>query len=230
MSATVLNTVTETETTESRTTDLKLEVAILRVSDADRAKSFYASLGWREDADFPLSEDLRILQFTPPGSQASILFGTGVKAGSAGRLLLAVDDIEAARAELIERGVDVSEIVHGEAFSAGGLGSEPGVDPERTSYRSFATFSDPDGNEFLLQEVTDRLPGRVDEVPVATLAGLLLETAQQHDHYEKAAPAHNWWDWYAPYFAARENGSTLEDATAAADLYMAETHGVVVSR
>jgi len=218
---------------DTRTVDFKLEVAILPVSDADRAKQFYASLGWREDADFVLSEDSRVLQFTPPGSEASIIFGTGVTAAGAesgGSLLLAVSDIEAARAELVERGVDVSEVFHGQAFSADGRGRKPGPDPDRSSYGSFATFSDPDGNEFLLQELTERLPGRVTETGVARLAELLLETAMHHDRFEKAAPAHNWWDWYAPYLDAREHGSTSEQAAEAADRYMEEAHGVVVSR
>jgi catechol 2,3-dioxygenase-like lactoylglutathione lyase family enzyme len=224
---------TATRTPRSNDVDLKLEVVILPVSDADRAKQFYASLGWREDADFVISEDLRVLQFTPPGSEASIIFGTGIKTpvpGSDARMLLAVEDIEAARAELIERGVDVSEVFHGQAFRADGQGREPGPDPDRTSYGSFATFSDPDGNEFLLQELTTRLPGRVTETPVATLAQLLHETAMHHDSFEKAAPAHDWWDWYAPYLDAREHGSTSEEATAAADRYMKEARGVVVSR
>ena len=124
----------------------------------------------------------------------------------------------------------MSEIFHGVPFSADGERRVPGPDPERSSYGSYASFSDPDGNEFLLQEVTTRLPGRVDETPVGTLAELLLETAMHHDAFEKAAPAHNWWDWYAPYLSAREHGSTAEQADAAADLYMKETHGVVVSR
>jgi catechol 2,3-dioxygenase-like lactoylglutathione lyase family enzyme len=232
MSTSELKTATEAQAPKMKM-EAKLEVAVLPVTDADRAKQFYASLGWREDADFVISEDLRVLQFTPPGSQASIMFGTGVKpaiAGSASKLILAVDDIEAARAELIGRGVDVSEVFHGQAYRADGNGREPGADPERRSYSSFATFSDPDGNEFLLQEITQRLPGRVEEPDVAALAGLLLETAVHHDAYEKAAPAHNWWDWYAPYLSARQQGSTPEQATAAADLYMKEKHGVVVSR
>ena len=228
MSTTELTTATQVP--ETRSMDLKLEVAILPVSDAERAKQFYASLGWREDADFVIREDFRVLQFTPPGSQASIIFGTGVKdagAAPAGSLLLAVDDVEAARAELIERGVDVSEVFHGVAFSADGQGREPGLDPERKSYGSFASFSDPDGNEWLLQEVTTRLPGRVD---VARLAQLLLETALHHDRFEKASPQHDWWDWYAPYLSARQHGSTSEQATAAADLYMEQERGVVASR
>jgi catechol 2,3-dioxygenase-like lactoylglutathione lyase family enzyme len=224
---------TETQSPRTGTADLKLEVVIMPVSDAERAKQFYASLGWREDADFVISEDLRILQFTPPGSQASIIFGTGVTSavpGSTGSLLLAVDDIEAARAELIERGVEVSEVFHGVAFDASGRRRLPGPDPERSSYGSFASFSDPDGNEFLLQEVTSRLPGRVEEKGVDAVAQLLLETALHHDAFEKASPAHNWWDWYAPYFAAREHGSTSEQAVEAADRYMADVHGIVASR
>jgi catechol 2,3-dioxygenase-like lactoylglutathione lyase family enzyme len=210
--------------------NLKLEVAVLPVSDADRAKQFYATLGWREDADFVFTDDFRVLQFTPPGSQASVIFGTGVTpaaAAPAGSLLLAVEDIEAARAELIERGVDVSDVFHGQAFSADHHGREPGPDPDRKSYGSYATFSDPDGNQWLLQEVTARLPGRVDQTDVATLAELLLETAQQHDHFEKASATHDWWEWYAPYLAAREQGSTPEEATAAADRYMEDVRGVV---
>jgi catechol 2,3-dioxygenase-like lactoylglutathione lyase family enzyme len=234
MSTTELNTANETQVHPTRSMDMKLEVAIVPVSDADRAKQFYASLGWREDADFVFTENFRVLQFTPPGSQASIIFGTGVTpavdAAPVGSMLLAVDDIEAARAELIERGVVVSEVFHGQAFSADGQGREPGPDPQRQSYSSFASFSDPDGNEWLLQEVTTRLPGRVAEPDVTTLAGLLHETAVHHDGFEKAAPAHDWWDWYAPYLSAREHGSTSAQATAAADLYMKELRGVVVSR
>jgi catechol 2,3-dioxygenase-like lactoylglutathione lyase family enzyme len=210
--------------------ELKLEVAVLSVSDADRAKQFYASLGWREDADFAISEGFRVLQFTPPGSQASIIFGDGVTSaapGSGGSLLLTVDDIDAARAELIERGAEVSEIFHGRGFSDAGQGRIPGRAPDGQSYGSFATFSDPDGNEFLLQEVTTRLPGRVEEPDVEALARLLLETALAHGRFEAVSPEHNWWDWYAPYFSARQQDRTPEQATAAADLYMKDVHGVV---
>jgi catechol 2,3-dioxygenase-like lactoylglutathione lyase family enzyme len=153
----------ETQSPETGTVDFKLEVVVLPVSDADRAKAFYTSLGWRADADFPISEGYRILQFTPPGSQASIIFGTGVTdavPGKVGRLLLAVYDIDAARADLIERGVEVSEVFHGKGFSPGTEGRVPGPDPERKSYGSFASFKDPDGNEWLLQELKTRLPGR----------------------------------------------------------------------
>jgi catechol 2,3-dioxygenase-like lactoylglutathione lyase family enzyme len=152
------------------TVDFKLEVVVVPVSDADRAKRFYASLGWREDADFVISEDYRVLQFTPTGSQASIIFGTGVTdatPGSIDSLVVAVDDIDAARAELIERGVDVSDVFHdaggglGGGFHAGADGRAHGPDPEGRSYASYASFSDPDGNGWLLQEITERLPGRV---------------------------------------------------------------------
>ena len=210
--------------------DLRIEVAVLSVSDADRAKQFYASLGWREDADFAISEGFRVLQFTPPGSKASIIFGTGVTPatpGSGGSLLLTVDDIETARAELIERGADVSEVFHGRGFSDAGQGRIPGRAPDGQSYGSFATFSDPDGNEFLLQEVTTRLPGRVEEPDIEAIAQLLLETALGHGRFEAVAPEHNWWDWYAPYFSARQQVDTPEQATAAADRYMKEVHGVV---
>jgi catechol 2,3-dioxygenase-like lactoylglutathione lyase family enzyme len=213
--------------------ETKLEVVILPVSDAERAKQFYVSLGWREDADFVFSEDFRILQFTPPGSQASIIFGTGVTPavpGSVGSLLLAVEDLDAARAELIERGVDVSDVFHGTPFSDTSERRVPGPDPERQSYSSFASFIDPDGNEWLLQEVTTRLPGRVDEPDVAKLGELLLETALGHHHVETNAAPHDWWDWYAPYLSARQHGSTPEEATVAADSYMERVRGVVVPR
>jgi catechol 2,3-dioxygenase-like lactoylglutathione lyase family enzyme len=163
VNSTNVSSATATPGAGTRGIDMKLEVIVLPVSDTDRAKQFYASLGWREDADFVFSEDWRVLQFTPPGSQASIIFGTGVTAavpGALGSLLLAVTDLDAARAELIERGVDVSEVFHGTVFKDGG-GREPGPDPERRSYSSFASFKDPDGNEWVLQEITERLPGRV---------------------------------------------------------------------
>ena len=201
------------------------------MSDAERTKQFFASLGWREDADFVFTEDFRVLQFTPPGSEASLIFGTGVTTavpGSVGSLLLAVEDIEAARAELIERGVDVSAVFHGVAFSADGERRVPGPDPERKSYSSFATFSDPDGNEFLLQEVTSRLPARVDETPVATLAELLLETALAPRPLREGHPAAQLVGLVrAVSRAPASRASTAEQATAAADHYMEEVHGVV---
>lgn len=139
--------------------EFKLEVVVLPVTDVDRAKAFYQGLGWRLDADFPISESLRIVQFTPPGSAASIHFGiglTGASPGSVQSTYLVVADIEAARNDVIGRGVDVSEIVH----RSSSFEPLPGRDPERRSYNSFATFSDPDGNSWMLQEITERLPGR----------------------------------------------------------------------
>jgi catechol 2,3-dioxygenase-like lactoylglutathione lyase family enzyme len=149
------------EASAAATVPLRLEVTVLGVSDVDRAKAFYQRLGWRLDADFPLDERFRIVQFTPPGSPASIQFGTGVTTmtpGSVKDMYLIVDDIEAARDELVSRGADVSEIWHGRGL--GNEGHEPGPDPSGQSYGSFATFSDPDGNRYLLQEITERLPGR----------------------------------------------------------------------
>jgi catechol 2,3-dioxygenase-like lactoylglutathione lyase family enzyme len=155
---------TATQTPSTEPVGLRLEVAILPVSDVDRAKQFYASLGWREDADFPIRDDFRIVQMTPPDSAASIIFGTGITAAAPGSAtsLVAVYDIEAARADLAARGADVTEVFHGApAFDlAGTAGRINGPDPERRSYQSYATFSDPDGNRWLLQELTTRLPGR----------------------------------------------------------------------
>jgi catechol 2,3-dioxygenase-like lactoylglutathione lyase family enzyme len=140
-------------------TRMRFEVAVLPVADTDRAKAFYEGLGWRLDADFPIDEHYRIVQLTPPGSPASIQFGEGTTTNKEPlqRLYLVVDDIVAARDELAGRGVDVSEVFHAER----GKGVEPGVDPARTSYSSYASFADPDGNQWLLQEITERLPGRV---------------------------------------------------------------------
>ena len=146
--------------------DMKLEVVVVPVSDVDRAKEFYQGLGWRLDADFATGKDFRVVQLTPPGSQCSIIFGTGITSaapGSADGLQLVVDDIDAARAELTEHGAEVSEVFHdagGVFHHAGTEGRVPGPAPEHQSYGSFASFSDPDGNGWLLQEITTRLPGR----------------------------------------------------------------------
>jgi catechol 2,3-dioxygenase-like lactoylglutathione lyase family enzyme len=207
--------------------DMKLEVVLLQVSDVDRAKAFYENLGWRVDIDIA-GGDFRGVQVTPHNSEASIIFGKGTnlaKPGSA-NLVLAVDDIDAARAYLVARGVDVSEVFHYAAGPFNDTVENPrvgGRDPEGRSYFSFASFADPDGNSWLLQEITTRLPGRVwqsQTVDVANLAELLHETAEHHDHYEKTHGKHNWWDWYAPYLSARQNGSSPEEATAAANSYM----------
>jgi catechol 2,3-dioxygenase-like lactoylglutathione lyase family enzyme len=228
MSTTDTNSQTPARVADTGKTDLKLEVVVLGVTDVDRAKTFYQGLGWRLDADFPIDEQFRIVQFTPPGSPASIQFGTGLttmEPGSVKDIYLAVEDVEAARDELIRAGADVSETWHGR-----GLGTEghlPGRDPEGGSYSSFASFSDPDGNSFLLQEVTQRLPGRIEQMDIATLADLLLDTAQHHDPFEKSSQPHDWWDWYAAYLSARLAGSTQDEASASAGRYMAETKHVL---
>jgi catechol 2,3-dioxygenase-like lactoylglutathione lyase family enzyme len=208
--------------------DMKLEVVLLGVSDVDRAKAFYEKLGWRLDIDIA-GGDFRGVQLTPPNSQTSIIFGKGtlVKPGSTATLVLAVDDVDAARSDLLARGVDVSDVFH---FAAGPFNNTvenprvSGRDPENRSYFSFASFDDPDGNSWLLQEITSRLPGRewksTPATDVAALAELLHETSEHHDPYEKSHGEHNWYDWYAPYLSARQNGSSPEEASAAADRYM----------
>ena len=212
--------------------DMKLEVLIIPVSDVDRAKAFYEKLGWRLDVDFA-KDDFRVVQLTPPNSDASIIFGKGVtsvRAGSA-ELVLAVDDLDAARDDLIGRGVNVSEVFHYAGGPFNNTIENPrvaGRDPEGRSYFSFASFEDPDGNRWLLQEITTRLPGRewettrVGTIDVGMLAELLQETEQHHGEYEKTHAKHNWWDWYAPYLSARQNDSSPEEAVAAADRYMDE--------
>jgi catechol 2,3-dioxygenase-like lactoylglutathione lyase family enzyme len=220
-----------TEIPEVGTIDMKLEVVTLPVSDVDRAKRFYQSLGWRLDADLVLGDDIRAVQLTPPHSQCSIAFGKGLttaEPGSAQRLELAVYDIEAAREDLVSRGVEVSEVFHRDGGRVA-----PGPDPQRRSYLSYASFTDPDGNGWLLQEITTRLPGREWgglTTDVASLAKLLHETAEHHGSFEAVAPPHDWWDWYAAYMDARESGSTEEEASAAAGRYMADVKHVVVSR
>jgi catechol 2,3-dioxygenase-like lactoylglutathione lyase family enzyme len=156
---------TPVQAPEAGTVEFRLEVLVLPVSDVDRAKQFYVALGWREDADFPIREDFRVVQMTPPGSPTSVIFGTGVSAaepGSAGPLVLAVYDIEAARADLVARGADASEVFHGRSgFDLNGTAPrESGRDPDGNSYNSWVEFSDPDGNRWRLQEIKTRLPGR----------------------------------------------------------------------
>jgi len=210
------------------TAPARFEVTTLPVADVDRAKAFYQDLGWRLDIDFEPAPGTRAVQFTPPGSQASIQFGRGTTTmppGSLEGLFLVVDDIVAARDDLIARGADVSEIWHVEP----GKGRAAGLDPQRRSYFSRATFADPDGNTWLLQEITERLPGRVDVTDSGALAELLHETAIHHGAFEALAPPHDWWDWYAAYADAREHGSTPEEADAAAGRYMADVKHVVVA-
>ncbi len=202
-----------TRTPTAPALDLKLEVVVLGVSDVDRAKRFYENLGWRLDADFSGAENWRAVQFTPPGSPCSIHFGKGLTTAAAGsmrNLYLVVSDIEAARADLIGRGAEVGEAFH---FAAFGGPPVPGPAPHGGSYGTFATFSDPDGNSWLLQEIKTRLPGRgLSNPDVATLTDLLREAEAQHGMYEPTAAKHHWSDFYAPYIVARENGKALEDA------------------
>jgi catechol 2,3-dioxygenase-like lactoylglutathione lyase family enzyme len=210
---------------------MTLEVVVLGVTDADRSKAFYQGLGWRQDADIKISDNYRVIQFTPPDSPASIQFGTGITEmapGSVRDMMLIVDDIEAARRDLIDHGVDVSDIWHGPGLD-NVAGRQPGPDPQRQSYRSFVTFSDPDGNSYLLQEITQRLPGRLWGTDIGALAGLLKETSEHHGAFEAVAPPHDWWDWYAAYLDARQRGSSPEDASAAAGRYMADVKHVAVS-
>ena len=195
------------------TVDLKLEVVVLPVSDVDRSKRFYENLGWRVDGDFTNGDAFHAVQMTPPGSPCSIHFGKGITTatpGSVKNLYLVVSDIEAARRELISRGANVSEPFH---FTSIGGAPVPGLDPERHTYMTYASFSDPDGNSFLLQEITTRFPGRgLSNFDVATLTDLLRETEDHHGKYEPTAPKHHWSGWYAAYIVARQQGKTSEEA------------------
>jgi catechol 2,3-dioxygenase-like lactoylglutathione lyase family enzyme len=204
--------------------DMKLEAVVIPVSDVDRAKQFYANLGWRLDADFPFDNGFRVVQFTPPGSGCSVQFGTritSVAPGSAQGLYLIVSGIEAARDELVTRGVKVSDVFHAATPGAqfqpdGASGRVAGQAPDRGSYRSFATFSDPDDNGWLLQEITTRLPGRIEPAQtafasVSDLATALRHAEAAHGQHEKRighADA-NWPDWYAAYIVAEKAGEVL---------------------
>jgi catechol 2,3-dioxygenase-like lactoylglutathione lyase family enzyme len=212
---------------KSRNVDLKFEIVVIPVSDVDRAKAFYARLGWRLDADFASGTEWRVIQFTPPGSACSVIFGTNVTAaapGSARGLYLIVSDLEAARKELLDRGIAVSEPFHGAGDAHAGP-DEPylfgsirvsGADPKRGSYSSFASFSDPDGNGWLLQEVTTRLPGRIEGdgttfASTADLAAAMRRAAVAHGEHEKRTGGHdeNWADWYADYIVREQAGQPL---------------------
>jgi catechol 2,3-dioxygenase-like lactoylglutathione lyase family enzyme len=211
--------------------DLKLEVVIIPVSDVDRSKRFYASLGWRLDADFAFDNGFRIVQFTPPGSGCSVQFGTNLTSaapGSAQGNYLVVSDIEAAHNELVARGAAVSDVFHptipGVQFQPeAASGRVSGPAPEHASYRSFATFSDPDGNGWLLQEIKTRLPGRGLSIDVATLTDLLREAETRHGEYTPTAPSHHWSGWYAAYIVARERGRTPDEAFKDATLHIEGT-------
>ena len=196
--------------------DMKLEVALIPVSDVDRAKEFYTRLGWRLDDDMVMGNNFRKVQFTPPGSGCSISFGKGVTAAAPGSFQggLIVSDIEAAHKELVATGINVSEVFHGSPFSQAGRISGP--DPEHQSYRSYVSFEDPDGNMWIVQEVTHRLPGRVDTATttfasVSDLASAMRRAAAAHDEHEKRNAQHdaNWPDWYAAYVAAEQAGAEL---------------------
>jgi catechol 2,3-dioxygenase-like lactoylglutathione lyase family enzyme len=207
-----------------RTTDMKLEVVVIPVSDVDRSKAFYASLGWRLDADFA-ADDWRVIQFTPPGSGCSVIFGRNVTAaapGSARGLYLIVSDIDEARRELLRRGVRISEVFHASDEHAGadepylfGTVRVSGRDPEGRTYRTYASFSDPDGNGWLLQEVTERLPGRVEAsttfTSAADLGAALRRASAAHGEHEKRTGEHdaNWPDWYAEYIVNEQAGKPL---------------------
>ena len=219
---------TAVETPKARGIDMKFEIAVIPVSDVDRAKAFYSKLGWRLDADFADGDDFRVIQVTPPGSGASIIFGKNVTAaapGSAQGLYLIVSDVEAARKELINRGIDVSEVFHGAAGVYAGS-DEPylfgrhrvgGPDPEHGSYRSFASFKDPDGNGWLFQELTTRLPGRIDSAATSfasatDLANAMRRAAAAHGEHEARTGGQrdeNWPEWYASYVVAEQSGAPL---------------------
>jgi catechol 2,3-dioxygenase-like lactoylglutathione lyase family enzyme len=205
---------------------MKFEIVVIPVSDVDRAKQFYAKLGWRLDADYDNGKDFRIIQFTPPGSGCSVIFGRNVTPaapGSAQGLYLIVSDIQAARKELLDRGVQISEVFHNEGVYAGtdepflfGRIRVSGPDPEHRSYRSFASFGDPDGNGWLFQEITARLAGRIE--PAATtfasandLASAMRRASAAHGEHEKRIGADdpNWPDWYAAYMVAEQAGTEL---------------------
>jgi catechol 2,3-dioxygenase-like lactoylglutathione lyase family enzyme len=203
--------------------DKKLEVVVIPVSDAERAKEFYSRLGWRLDADRASDDDFRIVQFTPPGSDCSIQFGTNIttaEPGSAQSLYLIVSDIQAARDELVALGVDVSEEFHegapGARFHHSGSGRVSGPAPEHGSYGSFVSFSDRDGNGWLYQEITTRLPGRVDRAATSfgsasDLADAMRRASAAHGEHEKriGAADPDWPDWYAAYMVAEQAGTEL---------------------
>ena len=222
MSSNEIRTNDAAASTSSATLDMKLEVVVIPVSDVDRAKEFYSRLGWRLDADRSVGSSFRLVQFTPPGSASSIQFGinlTSAPPGSAQAMLLTVPNIEVARKELIARSVDASEVFHCDAGTTcrfPGIGARVnGQHPERLSYSSFVSFSDPDGNSWLLQEITQRLPGRVTGNTTYTsahdLAQAMIRAAKAHGQHEartgKTDP--NWPDWYAEYMVREQSGKEL---------------------
>ena len=229
MSTTQVRSDNATDTAVAAKVDMKFEIVVIPVSDIDRAKEFYGRLGWRLDADFDNGKDFRVIQFTPPGSGCSVIFGKNVTAaapGSAQGLYLIVSDIEAARKELLGRGIQISQVFH----EAGGVYAgtdEPylfgrrrvsGLDPEHRSYRSFASFHDPDGNGWLFQEITTRLPGRIDSTTTTfasanDLASAFRRAEAAHGEHEKNVLGgqrdENWPEWYAAYMVAEQAGTEL---------------------
>jgi catechol 2,3-dioxygenase-like lactoylglutathione lyase family enzyme len=215
------------QTAKAQAVDMKLEVIVIPVADIERSKNFYSRLGWRLDAEFTSGNDFHILQFTPPGSGASVIFGKNVTAavpGSVQGLYLVVSDVEAVRKELLTRGIAVSDVFHHEGNVHTGP-DEPylfgrhrtsGPDPKRRSYQSYASFKDPDGNGWLLQEVTARLPGRIDSdqttfASVSDLAAAFRRAETAHGEHEKRTGVRdaNWADWYAEYLVAEQSGKEL---------------------
>jgi catechol 2,3-dioxygenase-like lactoylglutathione lyase family enzyme len=221
------NEVRSNDVTSVPKVDMKFEIVVIPVSDVDRAKEFYGRLGWRLDADYDNGKDFRVIQFTPPGSGCSVIFGKNVTAaapGSAQGLYLIVSDLSAAREELLGLGVKISEAFHNEGVYAGpdepylfGRVRVSGPDPEHRSYRSFASFSDPDGNGWLFQELTTRLPGRIDSAATSfastnDLASALRRAAAAHGEHEKRTGGQrdeNWPDWYAEYMVSEQSGKEL---------------------
>jgi catechol 2,3-dioxygenase-like lactoylglutathione lyase family enzyme len=227
MSTKAVRTNDPTSNSRVATVDMKFEIVVIPVSEVDRAKEFYAKLGWRLDADYDSDKDFRVVQFTPPGSGCSIIFGKNVTPaapGAAQGLYLVVSDIQAARKELLDRGVEISEVFHDATGVYAGT-DEPylfgrvrvsGPDAEHRSYRSFASFKDPDGNGWLFQEITTRLPGRID--PATTtfasandLANAFRRAEAAHGKHEKriGAADRNWPEWYAKYMVAEQAGTEL---------------------
>ena len=216
MSQTAISIKHQKDDASAASVDMKLEVALIAVSDVDRAKEFYTRLGWRLDADDVMGNDFRVVQFTPPGSASSITFGKGVTAAAPGYLRggLIVSDIEAAHKELMARGINASEVFHGSPFNPAGRISGPA--PGRQSYGSFVSFEDPDGNVWIVQEVTRRLPGRIDLKAMTfasanDLASAMRRAAAAHGEHEKRNGQHdaNWPDWYAAYMSAEQAGTEL---------------------
>ena len=228
MSTTDTSSETSAKAGEAEIVDMKLEIDVIAVSDIDRAKQFYQRLGWRLDDDVAPLEGLRIVQFTPPGSGASITFGRGLTPAAPGSAEggLVVSDIEAAHDALVGRGIDASDVWHGPAFPV--EARQPGPDPERASYGSFFSFNDPDGNLWLVQEVTTRHPGRIDATgtsfaSTADLASALRRAEAAHREHEKGnghlgglihrhpqpQRDEDWPAWYASYVAAEQAGTDL---------------------